>query len=106
MVIDDKVVIKAGTQATGEVTASKKGGIVGIPGRIEIAVKYVEAVDKTSVPISGSKTVEGEDKLIAGIVLGVLCLPLIFVVRGGTPRISAGTMIDATVSMPTTITLK
>jgi hypothetical protein len=104
VVVNGKVVIRAGAQAIAEVTESKTKGIAGQADKITISVKSVEAVDKTLVPLSGTKTVAGEEKLILAIILALLCLPLILI-TGGSASIDQGSQIEATVSYTVTVTV-
>jgi len=104
VIIDDKVVIKAGAPAVGEVTESKEKGIAGQADKLSIAVKNVEAVDKTYVALLGSKTVQGEEKMVMAIILALLCLPLILI-PGGSASIPEGTHIEGTVVAPTMVTV-
>ncbi|MEW6215420.1 MAG: hypothetical protein AB1478_09525 [Nitrospirota bacterium] len=105
VVVDGKVVIKAGDPATGEVTVSKERGIAGQADKLTISVKSVKAVDGTPVIISGTKSVEGEEKMVMAIILALLCLPLILI-KGGSASIPEGAQIEAMVAAQTTITVK
>lgn len=94
--IGDRVVFKAGAPARGEVTAAQKEGVVGKKGIVGIRLQSVTAVDGTVVPVTATRTVEGKDNLVTAVVLGLLCLPLIFVVKGGAAVIPAGAIIEST----------
>lgn len=104
VIINGNVVIKAGAEATGEVTVSKERGIAGQADKITISLKSVKAVDGTFVPLSGTKSVEGEEKMVMAIILALLCLPLVLI-KGGEASIPEGTQIDTLVAAQTTIAL-
>jgi hypothetical protein len=90
----------------GEITASKDRNIIGIAAQIGFAVRSVQAVDETTVPVSGSKVVEGKDKMVASIGLTLVCCILFALMKGGDASISAGTQIETTVAATTTVTVK
>lgn len=92
--IKDRVLIKAGATARGQITESKKAGIVGMPAKIGVELQTVEAIDGSLIPIRASKSMEGEDKIVLTVVLTLICLPLILI-KGGDTQISSGTTFDA-----------
>jgi hypothetical protein len=104
VVVDGKVVIKAGAKASGEVIQSKNRNYVGIPAKIGIAVRSVQAVDGTTIILSGSKLVEGKDKMVTSIGLSLICCILFAAMKGGDASIPAGTSIQATVAVTTPVT--
>lgn len=92
--IQDKVVIASGATARGQVSEAKKKGAVGSPAKIAIELQTVQAVDGSNIPIRGARRMEGEDKVVLTVILGLLCLPLILL-QGGDAHIPAGTTIEA-----------
>lgn len=96
VVVDGKVVIKAGAIAKGEVTNTKKKGILGSAGELSILVREVTAVDNSKIFLSGTRSVSGDDKMVVSIILGLLCV-LGFFMKGGEAVIPAGTQINASV---------
>lgn len=94
VVVDGKVVIKAGSQAKGEVVKAEKRGILGKPDRVSVQITSVTAVDGKTLPVSAAKAAEGEDKMVLGIILTLICLPLLFI-KGGEAEIGAGTTVQA-----------
>ena len=92
--VNDRVVVKSGALARGQITESKKSGVVGMPAKIGVELQAVKAVDGTMIPIRASKSSEGEDKVVLVVVLTLICLPLILI-KGGDAQISAGTSFDA-----------
>jgi len=96
--VDGNVVVKAGAQAVGEVSTSQKKGALGKPAKIGVKVKSVQAVDESTIFLSGNKQVEGEDKQTSTIIITlVLCL-LAALIQGGDADIPVGTEIDCTVA--------
>lgn len=101
--VDGKTVIAAGSVAQGQVVRSKKNGLLGIAGELEVAVKSVRAVDGTMIYLSGSNlSDEGSDKLAVSIVLTLFCL-FGFLIKGGKAEIPAGTQCSALVMSDTEI---
>lgn len=94
VVVDGKVVIRAGAPAKGEVVQSEQRGIVGKPDRVSVQIQSVTAVDGSTVPVSATKSAEGEDKVVLTVILALICLPLIFL-KGGEAAIGAGAGVNA-----------
>ena len=97
--VNQKVVIKAGTIAKGQVIRVQKAGAIGRPGRIDIAVKNVTAVDGQEIYLTGGNFSEqGDDKQTLSIILGVaLCIFCLFI-KGKDAVIAPGTQVNATVA--------
>jgi len=106
VVVNGEVVIKAGAGAKGEITVSKERSYIGIAAKIGLAVKSVQAVDGTTIPLSGSKLSEGKDKMVMSIGLSIVCCILFALKKGGEAFIQAGTPVDATVSATTPVTVQ
>lgn len=106
VVVDGKVVIKAGAKARGEITTSKESNYIGIAAKMGLAVRSVQAVDRTTVPLSGSKLVEGKDKMVMSIGLSLVCCILFAVMKGGESSIPSGTQIECTVAGTTEVTVQ
>jgi hypothetical protein len=104
--IDGNVVIKSGASAKGEVTISKELNYIGIPAKIGIAVRSVQAVDGSTIMVSGSQSIEGKDKMVSSIGLSLVCCILFALMKGGDAIIPSGTQIDCTVSSTVSITIK
>ena len=94
VIVDGKVVVRAGAIATGQVNTAKKPGILGAPGVIGVQLSSVQAVDGTEIPISANSVSEGENKQITSIIIGLLCI-LGFFMKGGDGQLQAGSMIEA-----------
>jgi hypothetical protein len=95
VVIGGKVVFKAGAAARGEITSASKRGMVGAADKVALKVLSVDAVDGTAVAVSANKVTEGESKVALAVILGLVCLPLLFVVKGGAASIPAGSSIGS-----------
>lgn len=105
VVVDGKVVIKAGSTARGEITASKDRNIIGIAAKIGLAVRSVQGVDGSTIALSGAKMVEGKDKMVTSIGLSLICCVLFALMKGGDATITTGTQIEASVAATTIITI-
>lgn len=106
VVVDDAVVISNGALATGEVSQSVKKGAVGKAAAIGVIVRTVEAVDGTSIPISGTKMIEGESKQSEALIVTILCCILGLLMNGGDAEIAAGSTMDAMVDMGVDVNLE
>ncbi|HEX7124522.1 MAG TPA: DUF2085 domain-containing protein [Thermodesulfobacteriota bacterium] len=100
--VDGRVVIAAGARATARVTKVQPRSGWGTPGRLEVYVSDVEAVDGQLIPLSARQEAEGRDSgstaAVTGIVLGVLCLPSAlwgFAIKGDEGRIPPGAEVKA-----------
>lgn len=100
---DGVVVIPSGTIAKGQIMSAKKNGLLGVPGKITIAIRSVQAVDGTMVNLE-SKTLadEGQDKLAVSVIFTVLCL-FGFLIKGGKGEIASGTVVNSSVLSNTEI---
>ena len=72
--VKDRLAIKTGARARGQITEAKKAGIVGMPAKIGVELQSVTAIDGSMIPIRASKSMEGEDKLVLTVVLTLICL--------------------------------
>lgn len=103
VVVDGKVVVKADAQTSGEVIFAKKRNYVGIPAEIGISIRSVQAVDKTTVILSGSKVIKGQNKMVTSIGLSLICYILFAGMKGIEVSIPAGTQITAMVAVTTSV---
>jgi len=103
VVVDGKVVIKAGAEARGEITSSKSRNMIGIAARIGLSVRSVTAVDGSTIPLFGTKLAEGKSKMTVSIGLSLVCCILFALMKGGDATIPAGTQIQATVAGTTSV---
>ena len=102
---DGVVVIPAGSIAKGQILSASKNKLLGGEGEVTVQVKSVNAIDGTRVALSGSSlTAEGQNKLVASIVLTLLCW-FGFLLKGGKGIITPGTTFDAMVAANTDIAI-
>lgn len=85
------ILIKAGTPATAQITfARQTGDNLGMEGKVEINDFHTTAIDGTFVPLSGSLSAKGENRMALSIVLSVLICPLFLLMDGNEATIPAG----------------
>lgn len=105
VVIDGNVVIAAGAEARAEIVQAKNRGMIGIPAKIGLSVRSVEAVDGTTIPLYATKVVEGKDKMVMSIGLSLICCILFALMKGGDATIPAGTEIIAETAGSISVTI-
>lgn len=106
VVVDGKVVISAGASAKGEITSSKDRNYIGIAGEMGFSIRSVQAVDGSTVMLSGAKTISGKDKMVLSIGLSLVCCILFGLMKGGDATIPSGTQIESMVAASTVITVE
>lgn len=92
--VGDVVVVKAGAKAVGTITHSKKAGMMGKGGELNMRLEYLIAGD-TRVKLRGSKGKEGEGKEGATVALTVLFGPIGLIKHGKNVEIKDGTPLLA-----------
>lgn len=98
--VDDKVVIKAGSLAKGQVIRARKAKGVGQEGLIDIEMKSIQFVDGQVAPLAGdSLFTEGDDRMALALGLGILVCLLFLLIKGKNGEIPAGKMVDTSVAM-------
>jgi len=103
--VNDKVVIKSGSIATGTISEVSSSGALGKGGKVAVKLNSVQAVDGQNVYLSGSLDKQGEDKVVLTVILGLICLPLLLL-NGGDANIPAGTEVRAYVEQDCQIEVK
>jgi hypothetical protein len=107
VLVNGEVVIRKGTEATGNVTRVDRGRRFGVNARVTIDIRDIGAVDGTRVPVSdrksGKKTGGGTDKaaIAAGagvLVLGPIGLGLGYFVTGKEVAVKPGSTMTTTVT--------
>ncbi|HHT9124913.1 MAG TPA: hypothetical protein ACFYD6_03745 [Candidatus Brocadiia bacterium] len=100
--VDEIVVIKANTPATGKIAELKKAKGWGIKGEISMSINSTTAVDDTEVLLSAYQKREGGGNVgvatAVGVGTGVLCLPVAatgFLIKGKEGEIPLGYEIKA-----------
>jgi len=88
--VGDVVVAKAGAKAVGTVSHSKKAGMVGRAGELNLRLDYL-IVNDSHLKLRGSKGREGEGKEGTAVALTVLFGPLGLIKHGKNVEIKQGT---------------
>lgn len=92
--IGDVVVAKAGAKAVGTITHSKKAGMMGKPGELNMRLQYL-LVGDTRVKLRGTKGKEGQGKEGTAVALTVLFGPIGLIKHGKNVEIKEGTPLQA-----------
>lgn len=93
VVVDGRVIIRAGWPGSATVASVKPSDIVGKGGRVTLKLLSVRAIDGQEVFIGGSLDGDGEDRVARSIMLGCLFWPLFFVLEGDDATIPSGTEV-------------
>lgn len=88
--VNNTVVIKAGSQARAQVTMVDENSLIGQAGKILISDFGVQAVDGVFVPLRGSLSDKGKDKVILSAGLSIFLCPLFLLLKGGEATVPAG----------------
>ncbi|MFV0467811.1 MAG: hypothetical protein ACK5MK_02665 [Dysgonomonas sp.] len=105
--INEKVVIKAGTLAKGQITRIQKNGAIGKAGELDIQIKSVSAVDGQDIFLVGGNIYnQGDSQQTLSIVLGVLVCLLCLFIKGKNAVVPAGTQVLASVASETAIVVE
>ncbi len=91
------VVARAGAKATGEVTNSKRAGIMGKAGELNMRLNYLKVGDN-KIHLRGTRGKEGQSGQTGAIVLTVLFGPIGLIKHGKEVEIKQGTALKAFVS--------
>ena len=95
VLIDGREVIAAGAIVIAEVMSVKKPGAVGKAGELVIAFRFVQGVDGSRIPISGTESQEGKDNTVMSLVCTLLSCILGLIMKGGDAMIPMGTTVTA-----------
>jgi hypothetical protein len=90
--VGDVIVAKAGAKAVGTVTNSKKAGMMGKAGELNMRLEYLIMPD-SRMRLRGSKGKEGEGKEGATVALTVLFGPIGLIKHGKNVEVKQGTPI-------------
>jgi hypothetical protein len=100
----DVVVVKAGAKAVGTITHSKKAGMMGKAGELNMRLEYL-LIGDNRVKLRGSKGKEGQGKEGATVALTVLFGPIGLIKHGKNVEITSGTpllaYLDENYAVPT-----
>ena len=93
--IDGKTVIEGGAGAKLSISRVEKSGSIGEGGALQVKVDSVYSVDGQRIPVSGSKSVRGEDKTTESVAVGAILCPLALLMEGDKAELSSNTEIRA-----------
>lgn len=96
VVINDIVVIEAGSLVEGEIVHAEETGSLGKEGEISMVVRYATAIDGTRIPLRAQLSEHGEER----VALSWMVCPFI---KGTKSQINAGTETKAFVDYDTKI---
>ena len=95
VLVDGKVVIKAGTPATGTVNICTKPDIIGQEGTVGFFVNSTKAVDGQWVSLRANLTRSGRNKEILSAGAAYVCCPLFGLIKGTNAIYPEGSEIKA-----------
>ena len=102
--VGDVVVAKAGAKAVGTISHSKKAGMMGRAGELNMRLEYL-LLEDGRLKLRGSKGREGEGKEGAAVALTVLFGPIGLIKHGKNVEIKQGTPLtvytDENYTVPT-----
>lgn len=89
------VLVRRGTAAFGTVTASRRSGIFGKRGLLDISIDYTHAVDGQKVPLRATKSRGGKSNAGASIAATILIAPVALFIKGSNVTLKEATPILA-----------
>lgn len=102
--LGDVVIAKAGAKAVGTISHSKKAGMMGRAGELNLRLEYL-IVNDSHLKLRGSKGREGEGKEGTAVALTVLFGPIGLIKHGKNVEIKQGTPLtvytDENYTVPT-----
>ena len=101
--VGDVTVVKMGAKAVGIVSHSKKAGMMGKGGELNIRLEYLIAND-SRVKLRGNKGKEGQGKEGTAVALTVLFGPLGLIKHGKNVEVKEGTALPAFIDGDTVVT--
>lgn len=102
--VDGEVIVPKGSKAVGTVVASRKKGMMGKAGELNIQINYVLFHDQR-IPLRASQGREGENKIGATVALTVLFGPIGLLKRGHDIEMLPGVVLPATIDQTTVVVL-
>lgn len=106
VVVSKQTVVAAGALGNASISEISKPGMFGKPGKIELQIQSIQAVDGQQVLVSGMPMIsEGQNKraLAWSLSIGLLILTLVggaigFFIKGKNAEMKAGTGSNASVA--------
>ncbi|MFM7856148.1 MAG: hypothetical protein ACKO96_30565 [Flammeovirgaceae bacterium] len=94
--VDERVVIPAGSIAQGQVIRAQKARGLGKQGFIEIQIKSVKVVDGQNLLLTAPNLFnEGEDAQTLAIVLGLVVCILFLTIKGKEATVPVGYKVSS-----------
>lgn len=108
--LNNEILIKEGTNATGYISELTKSGRIGKAGEFSIKLDKLQLKDGTKVPLTGQILKKGKDRVVVALAL-TLCLPpssgiFFLLIKGTDATLPAGYKVQARVDRDTTINLE
>jgi hypothetical protein len=95
VIVNGRVLIEGGTEATMRVDSIKARGIVGRKGKVSFGAVETTAVDGQRINLTGGYGKEGQGRIAMTATIGaILFWPALFI-PGGVPKFPEGTVIDS-----------
>lgn len=95
VVIEDEVLIKAGSPVFCIVEDASASGMVGQGGYLIISLQNTIAVDGQNVPLNGNFRTKGESSTGEKVAIGVILCPLALLCKGEEASIPVGSQTRA-----------
>jgi len=105
VIVNRKVIVKAGTPMAVKVSMVKRAKMAGIKGQIELRAFSTTAMDDTHVPLVGGYDKSGRSKMALSITLGALFI-IPIVIKGKQAILESGTVFDAQVQANTELEIE
>lgn len=103
VLIDDHVLIRAGTLAVGKMDQAQKRGMVGRSGAMSFSVHSVSAVDGATVPIEADLSKQGRSRAGATVAWTLFWGIPGLITKGVNPYMERGTEVSGNVVAETMI---
>jgi hypothetical protein len=101
--IDDRVLIRVGTLATGKMDQAQKRGMVGHSGSMLLSIRAVPAIDGTAVAVDSDVAKQGRSRAGATVAWTLFWGVPGLITKGVNPYLERGQKILATVVADTVI---
>ncbi len=88
--VGSEVLVKAGTRAKAQVSMVDDSGLIGQGGKIQISDFGTTAVDGSFVPLQGSLSEKGKEKVVLSVGLSLFICPLFLLMKGEEATVPAG----------------
>lgn len=106
VVVDGKVVIKAGTPATGTVSWAEKAGMLGKEGKIQITADSTKTVDGQKAQLRATVTSMGKSETVMSVVMSLLCCILFLLVQGKEAQLPIGSEVKTYTDQDLTVEVR